>query len=203
MTRHEATADPTSGFPSRDDRERLLGQHGCVVWLTGLSASGKTTIANSLERRLLNQGFLCYVLDGDTVRKGLCQDLGFSEADRHENIRRIGEVAALMADAGVVVIVAFISPYKQDRDKARGTAGKGRFIEVYVNAPLEVCEERDPKQLYRKARAGLIPEFTGISSPYEPPDSAEIVLNTSLTALSDCVESVELFLRSNGFIAQI
>jgi adenylylsulfate kinase len=200
MTRYEARTDTPTGSLNRDDRERLLGQRGCVVWLTGLSASGKTTIANSLERRLLNQGFLSYVLDGDTVRRGLCRDLGFSEEDRHENIRRIGEVAALMADAGVLVIVAFISPYKQDRDRARGTAGKGRFVEVYVNAPLEVCEQRDPKQLYRKARAGLIPEFTGISSPYEPPDAAEIVVDTSMAALSSCVESVEVFLKKHGFI---
>ena len=200
MVHRDIDSDTTPGNVNRDDRERVLGQSGCVVWLTGFSASGKTTIANSLERQLTDQGFIAYVLDGDTVRKGLCKDLGFSEEARHENIRRVGEVSALMADAGIMVIVAFISPYKQDRDRARETAGNGRFIEVYLNVSLEVCEQRDPKQLYRKARAGLIPEFTGISSPYEPPGAAEIVLDTSAKSLSTCVDTIKEFLKNPGFI---
>lgn len=185
---------------SSKERENILGCKGVVVWLTGLSASGKTTTALALEKRLIRKGYPAYVLDGDTVRRGLCKDLGFSQADRTENIRRVGQVAALMADAGLIVIAAFISPYRADRDMARATAGPGRFIETYLNAPLEICEQRDPKQLYRRARAGEIPDFTGISSPYEPPEKAEIRLDTSQTNVDSCVESIENYLIHGAYL---
>jgi adenylylsulfate kinase len=189
-----------SGKVTSEERERILGHGGCVVWLTGLSASGKTTIAEALEKRLVTNNRPAYVLDGDSLRRGLCKDLGFSQDDRTENIRRVGEVAALMADAGLIVIAAFISPYRADRDRARATSGNGRFVEIYLDVPLEVCENRDPKELYRRARAGEIPEFTGISSPYEPPEAAEIVLDTSRESLSNCVNSIELFMKNAGYI---
>lgn len=168
-------------------RERQNGHSGGVVWLTGLSASGKSTVATELERRLVADGWRAYVLDGDNLRQGLCSDLGFEAEDRRENIRRVGEVARLFADAGLVCIAALISPYRSDRDLARRIAPPNRFIEVYVNAPLEVCERRDPKGLYRKARAGSIPSFTGISAPYEPPLSPEIELRTDQQDVSQCV----------------
>ncbi|OGV71950.1 MAG: bifunctional sulfate adenylyltransferase subunit 1/adenylylsulfate kinase [Lentisphaerae bacterium RIFOXYB12_FULL_65_16] len=167
---------------SLDQRQALLRQRGGTVWLTGLSGSGKSTIARELEQRLFAEGHLCYVLDGDNVRHGLNRDLGFSAADRTENIRRLGEVARLFNEAGVIVITAFISPYRQDRARARDIVGAGRFFEVFVDAPLEVCETRDPKGLYRKARAGQIPEFTGISAPYEAPEEPSLIVDT--TALS-------------------
>jgi len=163
---------------SADDRQKLLGQHGVTIWLTGLSGSGKSTIANQLEKDLIEQGHLCYILDGDNVRHGLNRDLGFSMEDRKENIRRIGEVAALMNDTGVIVITSFISPYISDRAAAREVVGYESFIEVFVDTPLEVCEQRDPKGLYKKARSGEIPQFTGISDPYEAPQDAEITLPT-------------------------
>ena len=160
------------------DRQKLLGQHGATIWLTGLSGSGKSTIANQLEKDLIEQGHLCYILDGDNVRHGLNRDLGFSMEDRKENIRRIGEVAALMNDAGVLVISSFISPYISDRQAAREVIGDESFIEVFIDTPIEVCEQRDPKGLYKKARSGEIPQFTGISDPYEAPQDAEITLPT-------------------------
>jgi len=151
------------------DRQKLLGQRGCVVWLTGLSGSGKSTIARALEAALTADGRLAYVLDGDNVRHGLNSDLGFSPDDRDENIRRLGEVAALLADAGVVTITAFISPYRAGRDRARAAVGDDRFVEVFVDAPLDACRQRDPKGLYKKAQSGDIQQFTGIDAPYEPP----------------------------------
>jgi adenylylsulfate kinase len=163
---------------SQEDRGRILGQRGVTVWLTGLSASGKTTIARQLEMQLIEQGQLCYILDGDNVRHGLNRDLGFTMEDRKENIRRIAEVAALMNDAGVIVITSFISPYRLDRQSARAVIGDDAFLEVFVDTPLEVCEERDPRGLYRKARAGEIQQFTGISDTYEVPENADIVLPT-------------------------
>jgi len=168
----------SASMVSRADRERLLGQRGCVVWLTGLSGSGKSTIARMLEAELACRGRLCYVLDGDNLRHGLNADLGFSAGERTENIRRVGEVAALFADAGLITLVAFISPFRVDRDRARACTSAGRFLEVFVDAPLSTCELRDPKGLYKKARAGEISDFTGLDSPYEPPVNPEITLNT-------------------------
>jgi adenylylsulfate kinase len=164
---------------SRAEREQISGHRGCTVWLTGLSGSGKSTIANLMEKALWERGVRSFVLDGDNVRHGLNKDLGFSPKDRTENIRRIGEVAALFTDAGVVNITAFISPYRADRDIARKAMPEGCFIEVYVQCELDECEKRDPKGLYKKARAGEIPEFTGISAPYEAPEKPELVVDTT------------------------
>jgi bifunctional enzyme CysN/CysC len=162
---------------STEARSRRNGHIGGVVWLTGLSGAGKSTLAVALERRLFALGYQVYVLDGDNVRHGLSADLGFSPEDRTENIRRIGELGALMARAGMVVITAFISPYRSDRARARAAAGE-HFHEVYIEAELALCEARDPKGLYKKARAGQIPDFTGISAPYEPPETPDLVVNT-------------------------
>jgi bifunctional enzyme CysN/CysC len=178
------------GKVTAGQRAEMHGHAGCVIWLTGLSGSGKSTIAIELERELFQKGRQVYVLDGDNLRHGLCSDLGFSHEDRKENIRRAGEVARLFADAGVICITAFISPYRSDRDMARKIAPPGKFLEVYVNAPLKVCEQRDPKGLYAKARAGQIKEFTGISAPYEPPRKAEIELHTDQDGIGECVARV-------------
>lgn len=164
-----------------------LAPQGAVIWFTGCSASGKSTLAQALHQRLNGQGLASFVLDGDLVRQGLCSDLGFSREDRRENIRRLGEVAALMAQAGLVVITAFISPYGEDRDRARAAAPGGRFFEVHLDVPIAVCEERDPKGLYKKARAGQLKGFTGIDDPYEPPIRAELSLPTHQLAVDDCV----------------
>jgi bifunctional enzyme CysN/CysC len=170
-------------------RQRALrsGHAGCVVWLTGLPSSGKSTISIELERELFNLGKRAYVLDGDNIRHGLNADLGFSPKDRKENIRRISEVAKLFADAGVICITAFISPYRADRDFARSLLPPGQFIEVYVNAPLEVCEQRDSKGLYAKARANLLKDFTGVSAPYEPPPAPELELRTDQLTVAESV----------------
>lgn len=188
------------GEVSRLDRERMLGQRGAVVWFTGLSGSGKSTIARAVEARLAATGRLVYVLDGDNVRHGLCSDLGFSPADRTENIRRIGHVAALLADAGVIVLVAFISPYRSDRAQVRDVVGAG-FLEVWVDAPLGVCETRDPKGLYQQARAGKIPEFTGISAPYEAPESPDLRLPTGSQTLAESAAAVQDLLQRRGCLA--
>lgn len=188
------------GLVSSDERQQLLGQQGCVLWLTGLSGSGKSTIARALERRLFDNGRISYVLDGDNVRHGLNGDLGFSPEDRQENIRRVGEVAALFADAGLVTLVAFISPYRADRERARQSVGQQRFIEVFVKATVATCEERDPKGLYEKARAGEISNFTGIDAPYEEPDKADIVIDTSTTKVEDAVSRIMGHLADEGFI---
>ena len=181
------------------DRAQLLGQRGAVIWLTGLSGSGKSTIGYALERRMSGSRRLTYVLDGDNMRHGLCSDLGFSHEDRTENIRRIGEVAALFADAGLIIITSFISPYRSDRDLARQRVPEGKFIEVFLDVPVEVCERRDPKGLYKKARAGEIPEFTGVSAPYERPDAAEIALDTDALDCDACVETIMRYLEERGF----
>jgi adenylyl-sulfate kinase len=160
------------------------------VWLTGLSAAGKSTIATELERELFSKGKHAYVLDGDNMRHGLCSDLAFSPEDRKENIRRIGEVARLLADAGFICVTAFISPYRSDRELARRIVPEGKFIEVYLNSPLAVCEQRDPKGLYAKARAGAIKDFTGISAPYEPPLHPEVELRTDRLSVSECVAAI-------------
>lgn len=185
---------------TRADREKLNDHKSVVIWFTGLSGSGKSTLAHSVENALHDMGCRTYVLDGDNVRHGLNKNLGFSPEDRTENIRRIGEVAKLMNDAGVIALTAFISPYREDRDEARTISGES-FIEVYVKAALEVCEERDPKGLYKKARAGEIPEFTGISAPYEEPENAEIVVDTGEQSLEECTEAVLACLRARGVIS--
>lgn len=167
------------GHVQREQREALLRQRGVTIWLTGLSGSGKSTIAFTLEHALVEMGHLAYVLDGDNIRHGLNKNLGFSAEDRAENIRRIGEVAKLFTDAGVITVTSFISPYRQDRDAVRAKLAEGDFVEVFVNAPLDVCEQRDPKGLYVKARAGEIKGFTGIDDPYEAPANPEVVLNTA------------------------
>jgi bifunctional enzyme CysN/CysC len=183
------------GKVTAQQREMRNSHRGCVLWLTGLSSAGKSTIATELERELFNLGRHAYVLDGDNIRHGLGSDLGFSPKDRTENIRRIGEVAKLFADAGVICITAFISPYREDRNLVRRIMPEGRFIEVYVNAPLEVCEQRDPKGLYAKARANEIKEFTGVSAPYEPPLSPQIELRTDQLTVAECVTRVLDYLQ--------
>lgn len=170
-------------------RARKNGHRGAVVWLTGLSASGKSTLAMRVEQHLFEQGRQVYVLDGDNVRRGLSSDLGFLPQDRSENIRRIGEVAALFADAGIIALTAFISPYCADRARARRAAGD-LFFEVYVRAPLELCEKRDPKGLYKKARAGLILEFTGVSAPYEPPEDPDLIIETGAQSEDESVRQL-------------
>ena len=171
----------------RNDREKLLGQKGIMLWFTGLSGSGKSTLAIALERELYNSGILCRILDGDTIRTGINNNLGFTEADRVENIRRIAEVAKLFVDCGVVTIAAFISPTEQIRQMAADIIGKDDFFEIYVNTPLEVCEERDVKGLYKKARQGEIKNFTGISAPFEAPLNPAITIDTSACSLEESV----------------
>ena len=183
---------------SRVDRERIKNQKGCVVWFTGLSGSGKSTIANRLEHKLNERGYHTYLLDGDNVRNGLNSDLGFSKEDRVENIRRIAEVARLFVDAGIIVLVAFISPFRDDRLKARRLIGDSDFFEIFVDTPLEVCIERDPKGLYKKALRGEIEEFTGIDSPYEPPEKPDLVVKTVQTSPDDAAESVFNLLKRRG-----
>jgi len=188
------------GQVSRDDRQKLLGQRGCTLWLTGLSGSGKSTIAVAAEKALAERGRLTYILDGDNIRHGLNANLGFSPEDRTENIRRIGEVSKLFTDAGVIVFSSFISPYRADRDAVRTIMGDGDFIEVYVNASVEPCEGRDVKGLYKKARAGEIPEFTGISAPYEAPEKPEVVLDTNGQTVEQSVAELVAYLEKSGYI---
>lgn len=193
ITWHEATV-------TAEDREKLLNQKGCVIWFTGLSGSGKSTLANAVEQVLHQQRHHTYVLDGDNVRHGLNKNLGFSPADREENIRRIGEVAKLFSDAGTIVMTAFISPYCADRNQARALIAEDRFVEVFVDCPLDVCEERDTKGLYKKARAGEIKEFTGISAPYEPPLSPEVTVNTAALSIEECAQAVVEALVKAGLV---
>jgi len=167
------------GHVGRDEREGLLNQKGALIWTTGLSGSGKSTIAYTLEHALVQRGHLSYVLDGDNIRHGLNKNLGFSAEDREENIRRLGEVSKLFVDAGIITITAFISPYRKDRNIARETVGPDSFFEIFCDAPLDVCEQRDPKGLYKKARTGEIRGFTGIDDPYESPENPEMVIDTS------------------------
>tara|TARA_Y100001960_G_C14596813_1_gene788577 strand:- start:169 stop:756 length:588 start_codon:yes stop_codon:yes gene_type:complete len=175
---------------TREDREKALNQKGMVLWITGLPCSGKTTISTGLQSLLLRKNLWAYTLDGDQIRKGLNSDLGFSKEDRIENIRRIGEVAKLFADAGVIIIVAFISPFRKDRDRVRSNLQPGQFVEIYLDCPLEECEKRDDKGLYKRARSGEIQEFTGVSSPYEPPLTPEIQLKTHIRTSTECVGKI-------------
>lgn len=190
---HQATV-------TRPRREDLNGHRSVILWFTGLSGAGKSTLAHALEERLHRLGCRTFVLDGDNVRHGLCGDLGFSDEDRHENIRRIGEMSKLFVEAGVIALTAFISPFRADRDMVRNLVEPGDFLEIYCYAPLAVCEQRDVKGLYRRARAGEIPEFTGISSPYEEPASPELVVDTSALSLDESVEAVLGLLRRRGVI---
>lgn len=185
---------------SREARETLLKQKGVLIWFTGLSASGKSTVANEVVFRLHEMGKLTYVLDGDNIRHGLNKNLGFSPEDREENIRRISEVGNLFADAGLITTTAFISPYRKDRDFARELLGDGRFVEVFVKASIATCEERDPKGLYKKAKSGEIKEFTGISAPYEEPLKPEIVLDADTMTIEEEVKAVLDYLEEKGIV---
>lgn len=183
---------------ARNDRWKLAGHQGCVVWFTGLSGSGKSTIANEVDYELNQRGIRTVLLDGDNIRHGLCSDLGFSAEDRVENIRRVAEVAKLMADGGIVVLAAFISPYRDDRQKVRDCMGDMGLVEVFVKAQLETCETRDPKGLYQKARAGLIKNFTGIDDPYEAPLLPEVVLDSDLKTVPELSAEMVQWLCANG-----
>jgi adenylylsulfate kinase len=185
---------------TKAERRNRNGHHSCVLWFTGLSGSGKSTIANAVSKKLFELGIQNYVLDGDNIRHGLNKDLGFSPEDRTENIRRIGEVAKLFVDSGQFVLTAFISPFQQDRDNVRNILEQNEFIEIYVRCPLEECEKRDPKGLYKKARNGEIRDFTGIDSPYEEPYSPELVIETHLYSIEECAEQVISYLRHRNFI---
>lgn len=185
---------------TKEDRRRLNGHKSCVLWFTGLSGAGKSTLANEVERELFERRIRSYVLDGDNIRHGLNKNLAFSPEDRMENIRRIGEVSKLFVDAGLFTLTAFISPYRKDRDMVRAMFEEGEFIEIYVKCAVEVCEDRDPKGLYKKARAGEIKEFTGISAPYEEPDAPEIVIETDKQSLEESVAQVVDYLRENGYL---
>ncbi len=185
---------------TRADREKLHQHKSIILWFTGLSGSGKSTLAHAVEEYLHNIGVSTFVLDGDNVRHGLCSDLGFSDVDRVENIRRIGEFAKLMTEAGIITLTAFISPFKSDRNIARKLVPHGDFIEIYCKCPIETCEQRDVKGLYKKARAGEIPFFTGIGSPYEEPENPELVINTHEKTLDESIQSVISLLIHRGFI---
>jgi adenylylsulfate kinase len=204
----EELADPKSknltwhdGQVSRTEREAQLGQRGCTIWLTGLSGSGKSTIAVAAEKALHDLGKLTYILDGDNIRQGLNNNLGFSPEDRTENIRRIGEVSKLFTDAGVIVFTSFISPYRADRDQVRDIMAEGDFVECYVCAPLETCEDRDVKGLYAKARKGEIPEFTGISAPYEEPAKPELLIDSGAQSVDESVAQLIGYLEKQGYLS--
>src|SRR4051812_14718527 len=192
------------GHVTREERGALLKQKGATIWFTGLSGSGKSTIAFTLEHALVQQGHLAYVLDGDNIRHGLNKNLGFSAADREENIRRIGEVAKLFADAGLVVMTSFISPYRKDRDMVRAlhAAAGLPFVEIHVATPIATCETRDPKGLYKKARAGQLKNFTGIDDPYEPPTNAEVTLDATSTSPQEAAVQILTYLREKGLLSR-
>jgi len=188
------------GAIDRKKRETLLDQKGVCLWFTGLSGSGKSTLATALEKELYQRGHLCYILDGDNIRHGLNGDLGFSDDERKENIRRIGEVSKLFVDAGLITLTAFISPFKADRQAVREILEQGQFVEVYVDCPIDICEQRDVKGLYKKARRNEISAFTGISSPYEAPEKPEIIVNTSEQDLKESTRIVIDYLIDNHII---
>jgi adenylylsulfate kinase len=191
---------PQKGKISRADRESIAQHKSVLVWVTGFPGSGKSTISHELEYRLFQQNIKTYVLDGDNVRQGLCKDLGFSADDRRENLRRVGEVALLFVDGGILTIAAFASPYRTDRRMVRQMFAPGDFIEVYLKCDVTVCEARDPKGLYKKARCGEIKNFTGISDPYEPPEHPEIVLATDRMSIDESVERIVGYLKNKGVI---
>ena len=185
---------------SKQERSSLKNQKPCILWFTGLSGSGKSTVANAVEAKLLELQKHTYLLDGDNIRMGLNRGLGFSDEDRVENIRRIGEVAKLFVDSGLIVLTAFISPFQKERDSVRGLMQEDEFIEVFIDTPLKVCESRDPKGLYKKARSGDIPNFTGISSPYEAPNKAEIHIKTDKLSIEEAVDKIINFLETKGYL---
>ena len=189
------------GAITREDRERLNGHRGFTIWFTGLSAAGKSTLAVATEEALYERGYRTYILDGDNIRHGLNKNLGFSPEDRAENIRSIAEVAKLLRDCGIINMTAFISPYRRERELARQLSDDDRFIEVFVDCPIQVCEQRDPKGMYKKAREGSIKEFTGVSAPYEPPENAEICLRTDQMSVDDCVNVLLDYLGQRGLIS--
>lgn len=184
----------------KEERQQRNGHGSCILWFTGLSGAGKSTLANAVEHRLFEQGLNSYVLDGDNIRHGLNQGLGFSEEDRKENIRRIGEVAKLFIDAGLIVCTAFISPFAADRSRVRALVKEGEFIEIYVRCSLEACEKRDPKGLYQKARKGEISNFTGISSPYEEPLHPELIIDSDQQSIEGCVDKIIAFLKEHHYL---
>jgi len=184
----------------KNDREELHGHKSYILWFTGLSGSGKSTIANLVEKKLHEMGISTYILDGDNLREGINQDLGFSSEDRKENLRRIGEIAKLFVDGGIVTLATFISPYASDREKVRKKVRQGEFIEIYVKCSLEECENRDPKGLYKKARQGEISNFTGVSAPYEEPENPEIIIETNQKSVGECVQQIINYLKHNGYL---
>ncbi len=185
---------------TRERREKLQGHRGAVLWFTGLPSSGKSTIAHATEERLHRLGCRTFVLDGDNVRHGLSGDLGFTESDREENIRRIGEVGKLFVESGTIVLTAFVSPFRRDRERARGLLLHGDFLEIHCRCPVEICEQRDPKGHYKRAKAGQIKDFTGVSAPYEEPNDPELVLDTATLSVEASVDRVEQLLRDRGII---
>jgi len=188
------------GKITKEDRVKLLNQKGATIWLTGLSGSGKSTIAVELEHALIENKHQAYILDGDNIRHGLNKNLGFSPEDRTENIRRIGEVARLFTEANIITIAAFVSPYREDRDNVRKLLGHGEFVEIYVKCSLEVCETRDTKGLYKKARAGEVKDFTGISAPYEEPLNPELTIDSSMLSVEESTRSILNYLEAKGYV---
>lgn len=193
---------PPETFVTPNDRQQKFGHKSCVLWFTGLSGAGKSTLASALERRLYDIHVYSYILDGDRLRKGLNKDLDFSPEGRAENIRRLGEVSRLMMDAGLITIVAAISPYREDRANVRQMFEPGNWFEVYVKCGLDICMQRDPKGIYAKAAQGLIPNFTGVTAPYEAPASPDLLLDTENCSIDECVEILYDWLKSNGFVSQ-
>lgn len=185
---------------NRERREKLANHRAVVMWFTGLSGAGKSSLAHAVEEELYQKGCRTYVFDGDNVRQGLCSDLGFSDADRSENLRRIGEMVKLFLDAGVISLTAFISPFVKDRERIKSLIGEADFLEIYCDCPIEICESRDVKGLYQKARRGKIPQFTGISSPYEPPENADLKINTGMESLESCVKKVINLMEERGIL---
>lgn len=187
---------------TRHLRNILNGHKSCVFWFTGLPSSGKSTLAHAVEKRLYEKGIRTYTFDGDNIRHGLCSDLGFSEKDREENLRRIAEVAKLFVDAGIVVLAAFVSPLKKHREKVRQIIGERDFIEIYCRCPVEICEKRDPKGMYKKARAGEIKEYTGVSAPYEEPENPDLIIDTHLLTLEESIEKVFKFVEEKVMLSK-